>query len=151
MVYRLYSPDDFEALYAIEETCFQPPFRFGRRYMRSLVDDSNSATWVAEEDGRMAGFAIVDWHTEKASLIAYIQTIEVTPEQRGRGLGRELLGRVEASAREAGAVSIWLHVDEQNSLALRLYEAHGYACAGRQQDYYAARSCGTHLLEATGF
>ena len=90
-----------------------------------------------QQDGQMAGFAIVDWHREKTGLIAYIQTIEVTPQQRGRGVGRELLGRVEASARAVGAVNIWLHVDEQNSLAVRLYEANAYACEGRQPDYYA--------------
>ena len=137
MIYRLYTQEDFEALYAIEETCFHPPFRFGRGYVRYLVDAPNAATWIAEEDGRMAGFAIVDWNKEKPGLIAYLQTIEVTPEQRGRGVGRELLDRAEASARDAGAVSIWLHVDEKNSLAVRIYETHGYSCKGRQEDYYA--------------
>ena len=29
MKYRPYKPEDFEALYALEEACFQPPFRFG--------------------------------------------------------------------------------------------------------------------------
>lgn len=85
----------------------------------------------------MAGFAIVDWYQEEPGLIAYLQTIEVTPEQRGRGVGRELLSHIEDSARAASAVSIWLHVDEQNSLAVRLYEANGYYCEGRQEDYYA--------------
>jgi hypothetical protein len=36
MLYRRYLPEDFNALYAIEEACFQQPFRFGRRYMRQL-------------------------------------------------------------------------------------------------------------------
>lgn len=136
MKLRLYSPEDFAALYAIERLCFQPRFRFGRGYVRYLVEAPNSATWIAEEDGQMTGFAIVDWNQEEAGLIAYLQTIEVTAEQRGRGVGRELLGRVEASARGAGAVSIWLHVDEQNSAAVRLYEANGFSCEGRQEDYY---------------
>jgi ribosomal protein S18 acetylase RimI-like enzyme len=137
VIYRLYCPEDFTALYAIEQVCFEPRFRFGRGYMRSLIDDANSATWIAEEDGGMAGFAIVDWRREEAGLIAYLQTIEVRPEKRGCGAGTELLERVETSARAVGAVSIWLHVDEQNSLAVRLYEAHGYTCKGRQRDYYA--------------
>ena len=42
---------------------------------------------------------------------------------RGRGIGGELLGRAEDSARAAGAHSIWLHVDAENSAAIRLYEA----------------------------
>ena len=59
-------------------------------------------------------------------MVAYIQTLEVLPERRGRGVGGELLRRIEGSARAAGAQSIWLHVDAENAAAIRLYERHGY-------------------------
>lgn len=85
----------------------------------------------------MAGFAIVEWVRENDELIAYIQTIEVAPEQRKRGVGKELLWRVEGSARAAGTSRIWLHVDEQNNVAVRLYAANGYFQEGSEQDYYA--------------
>ena len=137
MMFRPYRPEDFEALYAIEILCFQPPFRFGRSYMRDLVRRRNAATWIAEENGRMAGFAIVEWTAEKAGLAAYIQTIEVAPEARLRGVGRALLARVESSAVQEEADLIWLHVDEQNAAAMRLYETHGYFPGDRVEDYYA--------------
>lgn len=132
MLYRLYAADDFDPLYAIEELCFQPPLRFSRRYMRSLVTAPNAATWIAEVDSRMTGFAIVEW-TESA---AYIQTIEVLPERRGQGVGRELLRHVEESAVDAGASSIWLHVDAENRAAIGLYQSHGYLCKDREEGYY---------------
>jgi ribosomal protein S18 acetylase RimI-like enzyme len=135
--YRLYRPDDFAPLYAIEEICFQPPFRFGKRYMRQLVDSSNGATWIAEVDGMMAGFAIVEFKADEDQSTAYIQTIEVAPAHRGRGIGAELLGRMEDSARAAGAPAISLHVDAQNSSAIRLYRAHEYRNEGRLEHYYA--------------
>lgn len=137
MRYRLYQPEDFAALYAIEESCFAPPLRFHRAYMRQLVQSADSATWIAEEDGSMAGFAIVEWSDDSAGTAAYIQTIEVDPEQRRRGIGGELLRRAEDSARAAGARLIGLHVHEENASALRLYEAHGYRRAGREEHYYA--------------
>jgi ribosomal-protein-alanine N-acetyltransferase len=137
MNYRPYKPDDFAALYAIEEVCFQPPFRFGRRYMRRLVDAKNGATWIAEDNGMMVGFAIVEWTQHSGEPSAYVQTIEVLPDLRGRGAGRELLGRVEQSAVDLGAASLWLHVDESNAAAIRLYEAHGFLRAGREDHYYA--------------
>lgn len=137
MHYRLYRPEDFTALYAIEESCFAPPLRFHRSYMRQLVASPQAATWIAEEDGRMAGFAIVEWNEEPDGTAAYIQTIEVDPEQRRRGIGRELLRRAEDSARQAGAHLIWLHVHEDNAEAQRLYQAHGYRRAGREEHYYA--------------
>jgi ribosomal protein S18 acetylase RimI-like enzyme len=136
VLYRPSTPKNFDALYAIEERCFVPPFRFGRRYMRHLVSRSNGATWIAEEDGQITGFAIVEWTEERRGVTAYIQTIEVAPETRCRGVGRELLGRIEGSARLAGARVIWLHVEAENAAAIRLYEAQGYRCEGRQEDYY---------------
>jgi ribosomal-protein-alanine N-acetyltransferase len=148
--YRPYSPQDFAALYAIEELCFQPPFRFGRGYMRRLVARTNTATWIAEEEGRIAGFAIAEWVRRadgvpgdgslslgcKDGVIAYIQTIEVAPEHRRRGIGSELLMRIEGSARNADAASIWLHVDAGNHSAVRLYEANGYLLQGQKENYY---------------
>ncbi|MGA9667908.1 MAG: N-acetyltransferase [Terracidiphilus sp.] len=135
--YRLYKPEDFAALYAIEQVCFQPPFRFSRAYIRQLVSSADAATWIAEEEGRMAGFAIVEWEPDVDGTIAYIQTLEVAPEQRGGGVGAKLLGRIEGSAREAGADRIWLHADAENFGAIRLYERHGYRLNGREEDYYA--------------
>jgi len=135
--YRLYKPQDFDALYAIEEICFQPPFRFGRRYMHWLVNARNSATWIAEEANAMVGFGVVEWTPSIRGLSAYIQTIEVLPASRGRGMGRELLERLECSARGAGAVTLWLHVDATNARAIRLYDAHGFLPVGEEKNYYA--------------
>src|SRR6266581_6329997 len=109
MKYRLFEPEEFDDLYAIEELCFQPPHRFARSYMRQLVGGPDTATWVAEEDGQLAGFAIVEWSQQVVGIGAYIQTIEVLPLQRGRGTGGELMRRLEGSAFAEGAVEIWLH------------------------------------------
>ena len=141
MLYRLYQPADFAALYAVEELCFQPPLRFPRATMRSLVNSPNAATWIAEENAELIGFAVIEWEAERNTdtRIAYIQTVEVTPDSRRLGVGDELLRRVEDSARAVGAQTIWLHVDEQNFAAIRLYERRGYAPQGREEHYYARR------------
>src|SRR5690348_2854435 len=114
MHYRLYQSGDFPQLYAIEEVCFQPPLRFDRRYMRELVESAASATWIAEDGEMMTGFAIVEWSGETAERIAYIQALEVAPQNRRGGIGEELLTRLEQSAVGAGALGIWLHVDAEN-------------------------------------
>ena len=137
MLYRPFRPADFEPLYAIEELCFQPPLRFSRNYMRRLIASSRSATWIAEDDGDLTGFAIVVWNSLQTDRAAYIQTIEVAPEARRKGIGNELLQRAEHSAVDAGASLIWLHVDAGNGPAIRLYESHGYQLKGREEHYYA--------------
>ncbi|MGA3008925.1 MAG: GNAT family N-acetyltransferase [Terracidiphilus sp.] len=141
-MYRLYTPADFEQLYTLEEVCFEPPSRFSRRFMRLLVQYSCAATWIAEEAGQIMGFAIIDWTEEADEATSYIQTVEVSPEARGRGVGRELLNRIEGSARLADARSICLHVEEGNAAAVRLYEAQGFRCEGREEDYYPSGRAG---------
>jgi ribosomal-protein-alanine N-acetyltransferase len=147
MLYRPYQPADFAQIYAVEEICFEAPLRFSRAYMRSLVLSPDSAAWVAEASGdaegsgELTGFAIVEWEAEPQTgpRAAYIATVEVLPGFRGRGIAAELLCRIEESARAAGAGSIWLHVDAENSAAIRLYERQGYARQGREEHYYARR------------
>ena len=137
MHYRLCRDADFTALYEIELACFEPPFRFSRTIMRRLIADPDSATWIAEEQDQMAGFAIVYWSHAPGQPLAYIQTLEVAPTKRNRGVALELLRRVEESAKLAGAHIIWLHVAEGNTLAIRLYESHGYIEQGREENFYA--------------
>ena len=137
MNYRLYENDDFDDLYAIEEVCFQSPERFTRRYMRQLIASQESATWIAEENGQMAGFAVVEFIRQVAPTVAYISTIEVLPAQRGRGIGAELLRRLKGSANAESATGIWLHVDVENAAAIRLYERLEYRKSSRANHYYA--------------
>ncbi len=142
MHYRLYRPSDFPQLYAIELACFQPPIRFSRRYMHQLIANPDSATWIAEEEDQMTGFAIADWSTHATQTIAYIQTLEVAPAHRNRGIATELLHRLETSAIAAGAHILWLHVAETNAPAIRLYQSHGFQPQSREENYY------THSLHA---
>ena len=151
VIYRPYASVDFAQIYAIEEICFQPPLRFPRRYLRQLVASADTITWIAEENDKIAGFSVADFGRDEDGLFAYIQTIELLPEMRGRGAGNELLRRLEESARAKGARAIWLHVESQNAGAIRLYEAHGYKCEGRRENYYARGLAGLiyrKILEA---
>ena len=137
MDYRLYEAEDFDDLYAIEEVCFPASERFTRRYMRELIASSETATWIAEEKGHLAGFAIVEFIRQVAPTVAYISTIEVLPAHRGQGIGAELLRRLEGSANAENATGIWLHVDVENASAIRLYDRLGYRKNSRANHYYA--------------
>lgn len=136
MIYRLYQAQDFEQLYAIELQCFQPPLRFGRRYMRQLVESPATVTWLAEEAGCLAGFAILERSKVDGEIVGYVQTLEVSHDHRRRGVGLHLLLNLERSARESGAAAVWLHVDEKNAPALELYRSQGYERQARHEHYY---------------
>lgn len=107
--------------------------------MRQLTESPSATTWIAEKEKELVGFSIVEWSVGQGESSAYIQTIEVHPDWRGRGIGAELLNRAENSACTAGAEIIGLHVDVENPAAIHLYENRGYARQGREEHYYARR------------
>ncbi len=74
---------------------------------------------------------------DEGAPVAYIQTIEVAVDERRQGVGDELLRRVEASARAAGARTIWLHVDAGKLRGDPPLRRRGYASQGREEHYYA--------------
>jgi ribosomal protein S18 acetylase RimI-like enzyme len=133
---RLFEVSDLRALYAVEEVCFAPPLRFSRGLMRSLAHDPNCRTWLGIVDNVRAGFAILGLSSEDDPSAAYIWTIEVLPAFRRMGVARQLLARVEDSAREAGCSAIELHVSERNSDAVALYEGCGYVRFGVDAEFY---------------
>ena len=136
---RLFEAPDLRALYAIEEACFEPPLRFSRALMRSLAYDPQCRTWLGIVDNIRAGFAIAGLSNDDDATSAYIWTIEVLPSLRRMGVARQLLVRMEESAREAGCLAIELHVSERNAAGLALYEAAGYVRTGVDAEYYGRR------------
>lgn len=63
--------------------------------------------------------------------IAMIHALHVAPDQRRRGLGRNLMRAAAAWAAEAGAAQIALAVTEANAPACTLYRALGMTVAAR--------------------
>lgn len=83
-------------------------------------DDFGRRLVVAELDGRVAGFAILDTSGDRAELV----DLWVDPPCMGRGVGRRLWGDATAAAREAGHCELRVEADPH---AAGFYEAMG-AC-----------------------
>lgn len=60
-----------------------------------------------------------------------LEDLFVREEARGEGLGRALLEAAVARARERGCVRIELDVNEENELAVALYESAGFSARSR--------------------
>jgi ribosomal protein S18 acetylase RimI-like enzyme len=56
----------------------------------------------------------------------FIDNVAVAPSQQGTGVGRSLLERAEAAARDAGFDSIYLYTHERMAENLAMYERIGY-------------------------
>ncbi|RBI87192.1 ribosomal-protein-alanine acetyltransferase [Rhodosalinus halophilus] len=100
--------------------------------------------WTAEEFARLLesphvfalgdgrAFALGRVAAEEAELL----TLATDPLHRRQGLARARLAAFEAEARARGATTAFLEVAADNGAARALYEASGWAEAGRRPRYY---------------
>jgi [ribosomal protein S18]-alanine N-acetyltransferase len=123
-------------MYAVEKLCFAPPLTFSCEQLRELTRGASSFTSIAEDGGKLAGFAIAALMKERPRRYGYLQTIDVAPEHRGRGIASKLLRHVEENIAAAGGRVMLLHVAVQNREAIGLYEKHGYTRVGVEDGFY---------------
>jgi GNAT superfamily N-acetyltransferase len=79
---------------------------------------------VAERSGQLAGLAHFLFHrsTTRIEPVCYLQDLFTDPALRGRGVGRALIERVYARARDAGASRVYWQTRESNAAGRLLYD-----------------------------
>jgi GNAT superfamily N-acetyltransferase len=129
--------DDITELVAAYDWLFAPPGAVpsawdptaaGERLAAAIASE-RAEVLVAEVDGRVAGFLTLydDIESVRFGRRAWIEDLAVDPEQRSRGLGRALLDRAKAWAREHGASHLELDSAFPRTDAHRFYEREGAA------------------------
>ena len=89
---------------------------------------------VGEREHRVIAYGVLMLAPGEAQLL----NLSVVPDQRRTGLGRTLLRRFLAAARERGAEQCFLEVRTSNTAALALYGSEGFQPVGRRAGYYPA-------------
>jgi GNAT superfamily N-acetyltransferase len=91
---------------------------------------------LAESDGEALGFALYlgDYSTFEGRAGIFVEDLFVVEAARGRGVGRRLLARLAAIARERGASSLNLNVLDWNP-ARAFYRRLGFVEAKAWQPY----------------
>jgi ribosomal-protein-alanine N-acetyltransferase len=104
-------------------------------WTRGNFSDSLEAghdAWLAREDGRLVGYAVVMQVLEEIHLL----NISVLPELQRNGRGSALLDHIFARARMRAATRVLLEVRPGNIAGQAFYRRHGFAEIGRRRDYY---------------
>ncbi len=129
---RKYQPQDFEALYAIDQACYQPGIAYSRRDLRNYLRFPGADCLVAENDNQIAGFILTahdgDW--------AYIITIDVLEPHRRHGVGTMMLREAERALSANGVQQVALETATNNASAIAFWKKHGYRTQGIRKDYY---------------
>jgi ribosomal protein S18 acetylase RimI-like enzyme len=95
---------------------------------------ANASLLVADEDGALAGYALVVFN--RGTALARLYSIAVDAAFRGRGVGRTLLAAAEAEAIGRGCVSMRAEVRIDNHASQALFEGGGYRRIEELEDYY---------------
>jgi [ribosomal protein S18]-alanine N-acetyltransferase len=134
-------PSDFEAMYRLDQLCFEPGIAYSREELARFLDIATARSVVAEAAGAIAGFAVGYLAGRR---VAHVVTLDVRPERRRRGLARELLGGLLERLEGAGARQARLEVSVQNAAAVAFYEAMGFSRRRELRHYYGP---GLHAWE----
>lgn len=110
---------------------------YGRDGATALPDAISRLTWqrffdalepmhalVAERDGRLVGFVHYLYHRSTITVCpdCYLRDLFTTPEARGQGVGRALIGGVYDAARAAGGDRVYWQTHTTNAAGRALYD-----------------------------
>jgi GNAT superfamily N-acetyltransferase len=100
------------------------------RYYGERAEADNSAVFVAEDGGRIVGFAYMEYepvlYAQLATTAAWLHDIYVEPEVRRSHVGSQLIKAVEAEAKRLGADKVLLSVALKNLGGQKLFEQCGF-------------------------
>lgn len=122
---------DLDAVAEAERHIYAFPWTRGN-FADSLA--AGHGAWLAQEDGRMTGYAVMMQALDEAHLL----NISVLPEAQGTGRGSALLGHLIDLARMRAATRMLLEVRPGNVSGRNFYKRHGFVEIGRRRDYYPA-------------
>ncbi|MDQ1487029.1 MAG: [ribosomal protein S18]-alanine N-acetyltransferase [Actinomycetota bacterium] len=97
---------------------------------------------VAQEGETIVGYAGLCAYPDES----FVQTIAVTPDHQGRGIGARMLADLLDEARRRDEPMVGLEVRADNLVAQRLYERFGFEHIGLRKGYYQPSNTDAALM-----
>jgi ribosomal-protein-alanine N-acetyltransferase len=141
---RQFEKADFDALWGIDQACFDAQLAYSRTEMALYMRRPGSFTLVAESQGGevagnggaaagILGFIVAEIRRKSGHII----TIDVVAEARRAGVGSALLRAAEEQLLRAGAAAVALETPVNNAAAIRFYKQKGYFVEKTVAGYYS--------------
>ena len=132
-VIREATVQDLDAIMLIEQECFIND-AWSEEMMRDEIQAQHTFYIVAVLENVVVGYGGLS--KLAGSDQADIQTIATSPNNRGLGIGKQLMFALTAQAHSLGAKEIFLEVRADNSIAQKLYKVFGFRQIGVRKKYY---------------
>ena len=98
--------------------------RFTAANLERYLDAPDRWMHVLRRDGRAIGYCSYA-RTDRARELK-LEQLYLLPALHGQGLGRSMMERVEAHARQLGCDLVMLQVNKQNAVAIDVYRRSGF-------------------------
>lgn len=129
---RDFKPEDFDALWQMDQECFPPGISYSRRELNAYMRHRGAFTLIAADADSIAGFLVA-----YGGPTGHIITIDVAAVARRSGVGSLLLRAAEERLREGGSQAVGLETAVDNITALSFYKRHGYSVIRTWPRYYS--------------
>jgi len=138
---RAYQPDDFDALYKLDQSCFSRGIAYSKTTLRYFLALASAECLLAVEEGYIAGFIL----SEVDGGLAHIITLDVAEAHRRSGVGSLLLNGAEKNLSAQGVRTVFLETAVDNHAAVNFWSRHGYIREGILKRYYLGRIDGYEM------
>lgn len=142
---RAYQKSDFDTLWRIDQTCFDPTLAYSRFELAVYMRRPGSFTLVADSGPTMPGngakpleifgFVVAEYRRKTGHVI----TIDVVERARRTGVGSALLQAAEEHLQKRGAQAVELETPVNNETAIRFYKRAGYFVERTVNGYYSGQ------------
>ena len=141
MLLRPYQPDDFDALYKLDQSCFPRGIAYSKTTLRYFLALASAECLLAVAEGDIAGFIL----SEADGALAHIITLDVAEAHRRSGVGSRLLNAAEKNLTAQGVRTVFLETAVNNHAAVNFWSRHGYIQEGILKRYYLNRIDGYEM------
>jgi len=136
---RNYRSDEIDALWRIDQQCFEPGISYSRRELISYLRRPGAFGLVVDSSVSSGSLVPVAFILAEAGSrgSGHIITIDVLPEFRRTGVGSQLLKAAENRLRAAHCNAVVLETAVDNQAALAFYKRHNYTVIKTFPRYYS--------------
>jgi len=129
---RLFHPEDFPVLLAIDKACYPPGIAYSRRELSEYMQFPGADCLLAETAGAIIAFLLTAHRGSEGHII----TIDVLEPYRRSGVGSLMLEAAEKRLAAQGVTVAVLETAINNHSAIWFWEKHGYVNRGILKNYY---------------
>ena len=123
---------------------------FGRENVLAELQKQGVSYTIAYDDDAIAGFMKISRGPTPDSIPAAeaieVQQLYVDANRQRKGVGRSLMDRAVATARQEGHAGLWLSVWQDADWATGFYEAYGFRRAGTAEFRLGKSLFADHLM-----